>query len=147
MSEPLGIGTTIRSSCPGAAGRLLPDRLAISFSTDPEGNIASLAAPLDPPVKEVVFPGAAAGDCTNPVFRQHCTRMFSHGGTIVLVGQDMECWWLGERRVRRLAEARMSGISTDRLCRSIPNYFRCWRLTGCAAAVPVLHMCPLRALK
>jgi len=73
MSEPLGIGTTIRSSCPGAAGRLLPDRLAISFSTDPEGNIASLAAPLDPLVKEVVFPGAAAGDCTNPAFRQHCT--------------------------------------------------------------------------
>jgi len=116
MSEPLGIGTTIRSSCPGAAGRLLPDRLAISFSTDPEGNIASLAAPLDPLVKEVVFPGAAAGDCTNPAFRQHCTRTFSHGGTIVLVGQ---------------AASAGCGVSLRRECPELA-------LTSCIGLFPII---------
>jgi hypothetical protein len=34
----------------------------------------------------------------------------------------------------------MSPIGTDRLYRPVPNLFRCWRLTGCAAAVPVLLM-------
>ena len=46
---------------PEAAGHLLTDRLAISFSTDWKGIIASLAAPLEPLVKEVVFTRAAAG--------------------------------------------------------------------------------------
>jgi hypothetical protein len=41
----------------------------------------------------------------------------------------------------------MSAIGTDRLYRPVPNYFRCLRLTGCAAAVPVLHMRPRRVLK
>jgi hypothetical protein len=35
------------SELPEAPGRLLPDRLAVSFSTDWEGNIASLAAPFE----------------------------------------------------------------------------------------------------
>jgi CubicO group peptidase (beta-lactamase class C family) len=73
---------------PEAAGRLLPDRLAISFSTDREGNIASLAAPFEPLVKDVVFARVPAGDCMNPAFRQRCTRMFSQGVTTVVVGQD-----------------------------------------------------------
>jgi hypothetical protein len=38
--------------------------------------------------------------------------------------------WLGKRRVRRLAEARMSGIGTERLCRPVNKHFHYWRLTG-----------------
>jgi len=73
---------------PEAAGRLLPDRLAVSFSTDREGNVASLAAPLEPLVKDIVFTRIPAGDCMDPAFRQRCIGTFSHGATTVLVGQD-----------------------------------------------------------
>jgi CubicO group peptidase (beta-lactamase class C family) len=40
---------------PEAPDRLLPDRLVISFATDREGNVASLAAPFEPLVKDIVF--------------------------------------------------------------------------------------------
>jgi Domain of unknown function (DUF3471) len=72
----------------GLLAQLLPDRLAISFSTDREGNIASLAAPFEPFVKDIVFTRIAAGDCTNPAFHQHCTGTFSQGVTTVVVGED-----------------------------------------------------------
>src|SRR5262249_6296109 len=71
-----------------ATDRLLPDPLAVSFSTDREGNIASLAAPFEPLVKDIVFTRVAAGDCTNPAFQQHCTGAFNLGATTVVVGQD-----------------------------------------------------------
>jgi len=32
----------------------------------------------------------------------------------------------------------MSAIGTERLCRPVAKYFRCWRLTGGAAARPIL---------
>jgi hypothetical protein len=32
----------------------------------------------------------AAGDCTNPAFREHCTGTFSQGVTTVVVGQDSD---------------------------------------------------------
>jgi hypothetical protein len=73
---------------PEAAGRLLPDRLAVSFSTDREGNIASLAAPFEPLVKDIVFTRVPAGDCMNPAFRQRCIGTFGHGATTVVVAQD-----------------------------------------------------------
>jgi CubicO group peptidase (beta-lactamase class C family) len=88
MSEPLAHRHYDTFELPEAPGRLLPDRLAISFSTDREGNIASLAAPFEPLVKDIVFTRIAAGDCTNPAFRQHCTGTFSHGATTVAVGPD-----------------------------------------------------------
>jgi CubicO group peptidase (beta-lactamase class C family) len=88
MSEPLAHRHYDTFELPEASGRLLPDRLAISFSTDREGNIASVAAPFEPLVKDIVFARAAAGDCTSPAFRQHCTGTFSHGITTVVVGQD-----------------------------------------------------------
>jgi CubicO group peptidase (beta-lactamase class C family) len=91
MSEPLAhrhYDTFELPEAPEAPGRLLPGRLAISFSTDREGNIASLAVPFEPLVKEIVFTRTAAGDCTNPAFRQHCTGTFSYGVTTVVVGQD-----------------------------------------------------------
>jgi hypothetical protein len=86
ISEPLSIGTTIRLSCPRRPARLLPDRLAISFSTDRRGKIASLPAPFEPLVKHNVFACIPGGHCTSPAFRHHCTRRFSHGDTIVVVG-------------------------------------------------------------
>jgi CubicO group peptidase (beta-lactamase class C family) len=45
-------------------GDLLPDQLTLSFSTDREGNIASVAVPLEPLVKDSVFTRIAAGDST-----------------------------------------------------------------------------------
>jgi CubicO group peptidase (beta-lactamase class C family) len=88
MSEPLAHRHYDTFELPEAPDRLLPDRLAISFSTDREGNIASLAAPFEPLVNAIVFTRIAAGDCTNPAFRQHCTGTFSQGATTVVVGQD-----------------------------------------------------------
>ncbi|MBV9377655.1 MAG: serine hydrolase, partial [Alphaproteobacteria bacterium] len=72
ISEPLAHRHYDTFELPEAPGRLLPDRLAISFATDREGNIAGLAAPFEPLVKDVVFTRIAAGDCTNPAFRQRC---------------------------------------------------------------------------
>ena len=89
MSEPLAHRHYDTFELPEAPDRLLPDRLAISFFTDREGNIASLAAPFEPLVKDIVFTRTAAGDCTNPAFRQHCTGTFIRQGVVtVVVGQD-----------------------------------------------------------
>jgi hypothetical protein len=88
MSEPLAHRHYDTFELPEAPDRLLPHRLAISFSTDREGDIASLAAPFEPLVKDIVFTRIPAGDCMRPAFRQHCTGTFSHGATTVVVGQD-----------------------------------------------------------
>ena len=90
MSEPLAHRHYDTFELPEAPGRLLPDRLAISFATDREGNIASLAAPFEPFVKDIAFTRIAPGDCTSPAFRQQCTGTFSQGGTIVVVEQDRD---------------------------------------------------------
>jgi CubicO group peptidase (beta-lactamase class C family) len=74
---------------PESPGGLLPGQLAISFSTDREGSISSLAAPFEPLVKDIVFTRLAGGDCTNPAFRQHCIGTYSlHGVTTVVVAQN-----------------------------------------------------------
>src|SRR5215472_2028386 len=88
MSEPLAHRHYDTFELPEAPGRLLPDRLAISFATDREGNITSLAAPFEPLVKDIVFTRIPAGDCTNAAFCQGCTGTYNHGGTTVVVGQD-----------------------------------------------------------
>ena len=88
MSEPLAHRHYDTFELPEAPNRLLPDRLTISFSIDREGDIASLAAPFEQLVKDIVFTRTAAGDCTNPAFRQRCTGTFSQGITTVVVGQD-----------------------------------------------------------
>lgn len=88
MSESLAHRHYDTFELPEAPDRLLPDRLAISFSTDREGNIASLAAPFEPLVKDIVFTRIPAGDCMSLAFRQRCTGTFSCGATPVVVGQD-----------------------------------------------------------
>ena len=59
---------------PEVPDRLLPDRLAVTFLTDREGNIVSLSAPLEPMVKDIVFARLAAGDCTDAAFRATLRR-------------------------------------------------------------------------
>jgi len=94
MSEPLAHRHYDTFELPEAlAGSLLaalqPNRFTISFSSDREGNVASLAIPFEPLVKDIVFTRLAGGDCTNAAFRQHCTGTFiSQGATTVVVGQD-----------------------------------------------------------
>jgi CubicO group peptidase (beta-lactamase class C family) len=67
MSEPLAhrhYDTFELPEAPESPGGLLPGQLALSFSTDREGNIASVAVPFEPLVKDIVFTRIAAGDCT-----------------------------------------------------------------------------------
>lgn len=47
---------------PHSPGGLLPGRLALSFSTDREGNIATVAVPFEPMVKDIAFTRIAAGN-------------------------------------------------------------------------------------
>jgi hypothetical protein len=70
--------------------RLLPDRLAISFATDREGNIASLSAPFEPMVKDIVFARCPAGDCMDATFRSACVGIYSHGPMTHAVAQDAD---------------------------------------------------------
>jgi CubicO group peptidase (beta-lactamase class C family) len=49
------------SETPVSPGGLLPGRLSLSFSMDRDGNIACLAVPLDPMVKDIAFTRIAAG--------------------------------------------------------------------------------------
>ncbi len=91
MSEPLAhrhYDTFELPEAPEAPGGLLPGQLVLSFSTDREGNIASVAVPFEPLVKDIAFTRIAAGDCTNPAFRQRCTGTFRQGSTTVVVAQD-----------------------------------------------------------
>jgi CubicO group peptidase (beta-lactamase class C family) len=57
---------------PEVPDRLLPDRLAITFRTDREGNIVSLSAPLELIVRDIVFVRLAAGDCADAAFSGRC---------------------------------------------------------------------------
>lgn len=90
MSAPLAHRHYDTFELPEAPDRLLPDRLAISFSTDREGNIASLAAPFESLVKDIVFTRVAGGDCMNPVFRQRCTGTYHYAATPIVVAQDSD---------------------------------------------------------
>ena len=75
---------------PEVPDRLLPDRLAITFLTDRDGNIVSLSAPLEPVVKDIVFARLAAGDCTDPAFRARCVGHFKSGAITHRVTLDSE---------------------------------------------------------
>ena len=70
--------------------RLLPDRLAITFLTDRDGNIVSLSAPLEPMVKDIVFARLASGDCTDAAFRARCVGVFKGGATTHQVTLDSD---------------------------------------------------------
>ena len=75
---------------PEVPDRLLPDRLAITFLTDRDGNIVSLSTPLEPVVKDIVFARLAAGDCIDPAFRARCVGHFKSGAITHRVTLDSE---------------------------------------------------------
>jgi hypothetical protein len=75
---------------PEVPDRLLPDRLAITFLTDRQGNIVSLSAPIEPMVKDIVFVRLAAGDCTDASCRARCVGNFEGGPTTHRVTLDAE---------------------------------------------------------
>jgi hypothetical protein len=91
ISEPLAHRHYDTFELPEAPDRLLDllgYRLLISFSADREGNIASLAVPFEPLVKDIVFTRIPVGDSVSPAFRMHCTGKYSHGATSVVVGGE-----------------------------------------------------------
>jgi hypothetical protein len=75
---------------PEQPDRLLPDNLLVSFATDREGNIASLSAPFEPMVKDIVFQRLPSGACTDPLFLKACLGIFRSGPTTHLVKLDAE---------------------------------------------------------
>jgi hypothetical protein len=88
MSAPLAHRHYDTFELPEAPDRLLPDRLAISFSTDREGNVATLSAPFEPLVQDIVFTRVASGDCMDPIFRKACTGTFDRPMMRIEVAQD-----------------------------------------------------------
>jgi Domain of unknown function (DUF3471)/Beta-lactamase len=75
---------------PEVPDRLLPDKLAITFLTDRDGNIVSLSTPLEPVVKDIVFARLASGDCLDAAFRARCVGRFKGGATTHRVTLDSE---------------------------------------------------------
>jgi CubicO group peptidase (beta-lactamase class C family) len=69
---------------------LNPDRLAISFTTDRDGNIASLSAQLEPLVADIVFRRAPAGDCMDAGFRKTCVGRYKHGSLTHVIAQEAD---------------------------------------------------------
>ncbi|MBR1230375.1 MULTISPECIES: serine hydrolase [unclassified Bradyrhizobium] len=90
MSAPLTHRHYETFELPEEPHRLQPDRLAITFLTDRDGNIVSLSAPLEPVVKDIVFARLAAGDCTDPAFRARCVGHFKSGSITHRVTLDSE---------------------------------------------------------
>jgi CubicO group peptidase (beta-lactamase class C family) len=64
---------------------LNPDRLAISFSTDRDSNVASLSAQLEPMVADIVFKRVPSGDCMDISYRETCVGRWRHGSIIHVV--------------------------------------------------------------
>ena len=104
--------------------RLLPDRLAITFLTDREGNIVSLSAPLEPMVRDIVFVRLAAGDCTDAAFRARCVGIFMSGptthrvtlgaeGQLVLKPDNQPAYRLAPHHGRRFPIIELEGFGVE----------------------------------
>jgi CubicO group peptidase (beta-lactamase class C family) len=109
---------------PEVPDRLLPDRLAISFLTDRDGNIVSLSTPLEPTVKDIVFARLAAGDCTDPAFRARCVGHFKSGaishrvtldsdGRLVLKSDYQPAYRLAPEQGRRFRIVEQEGFVVE----------------------------------
>lgn len=109
---------------PEVPDRLLPDRLAVTFLTDREGNIVSLSAPLEPMVKDIVFVRLAAGDCTNATFRERCIGNFKGGATthrvmldtgghLVLKSDNQPAYRLAPQQGRRFRILELEGFVVE----------------------------------
>lgn len=69
---------------------LNPDHLAITFTTDRDGNVASLSAQFEPLVADIVFPRAPSGDCMDATFRTACVGRYRHGSITHAVSQEAD---------------------------------------------------------
>jgi CubicO group peptidase (beta-lactamase class C family) len=108
---------------PEVPDRLLPDRLAITFLTDREGDIVSLSAPLEPMVKDIMFARLAAGDCTDAVFRAKCVGTFKAGptahrltldaGQLVLKPDNQRAYRLAPHQGRRFRIVELEGFVVE----------------------------------
>jgi CubicO group peptidase (beta-lactamase class C family) len=109
---------------PEVPDRLLPDRLAITFLTDREGDIVSLSAPLEPMVKDIVFKRLAAGDCTDSAFRALCVGSFKGGptthrvtlnaeGQLVLKADHQPAYRLAPQQGRRFRIVELEGFVVE----------------------------------
>ncbi|WP_315830891.1 serine hydrolase [Bradyrhizobium prioriisuperbiae] len=90
MAAPLSHRHYDTFELPEIIGELNPDRLAISFGTDRDGNIASLSAQLEALVTDIVFTRAPAGACMDPAFRTACVGRYTRGGDIHAVSQEAD---------------------------------------------------------
>jgi hypothetical protein len=75
---------------PNIVNELNPDDLAITFTTDRDGNIASLSAQLEVMVADIVFTREPAGDCMDAAFRNTCVGRYKHGSITHMVAQDAD---------------------------------------------------------
>jgi hypothetical protein len=64
---------------------LNPDRRALSFTTDRDGNVVSLSAQFEPMVADIVFMRVPGGDCMDATFRAACAGRWQHGSTTHVV--------------------------------------------------------------
>ena len=69
---------------------LNPDRLAITFTTDRDGNVASLSAQLEPLVGDIVFTRVPAGECMDAAFREACVGRYRHGSITHVVSKEAD---------------------------------------------------------
>ena len=53
--------------------------LAISFTTDRDGNVASLSAQFEPMVADIVFMRVPSGGCMDVAFREARVGRYRHG--------------------------------------------------------------------
>jgi hypothetical protein len=90
MAAPMAHRQYDTFELPKIPDRLHPDGLTISFAMDRDGNIASLSAPFEPMVNDIVFVRVASGECLDATFRRSCTGRFSHGPMIHVVAQDAD---------------------------------------------------------
>jgi CubicO group peptidase (beta-lactamase class C family) len=104
--------------------RLSPDRLAITFLTDRNGNIASLSTPLEPMVKDIVFARLAAGDCLDIAFRERCAGDYKGGalthrvtlddkGGLLLKPDNQPTYRLAPEQGRRFRIVELTGFAVE----------------------------------
>ena len=69
---------------------LNPDRLVLTFTTDRDGNVASLSAQFEPMVADIIFTRVPSGNCMDAAFRDACVGRYRHGSITHVVSQDAE---------------------------------------------------------
>ena len=90
MAAPLSHRHYDSFQLPPIFGELNPDHLVISFATDRDGNVASLAIQLEALVADIVFTRAPDGDCLDPAFRTACIGHYIRGDATHVVSEDAE---------------------------------------------------------